>query len=120
MPISTKVTDDIVFNAVDETTTSREMAEYISAHVAEWANHGVLWNLCKATLAGITPANISEMKHIVANTSSMPTGIKTAIYVESPVGFGLARMFELLTEGNGKYYIRVFRNQEDAIAWLME
>ena len=118
MSITTKMTDDIVYNAADGTTTSREFGEYIAQHASEWANHGVLWNLCDVSWSKMSAFSVYETRALVENTRSMPIGIKTAILVDSLVGFGFARMYELLTDGNGKYFIKVFRNQADAIAWL--
>jgi len=43
--------------------------------------------------------------------------VKSAFYCPSMIGFGLARMYELLME-KGPIQVRVFRTREDAAEWL--
>jgi hypothetical protein len=120
MPITTEIIDDIVYNAADGKTTSWELGDYIAHHACEWAHHGVLWNLCDVSWSRMTAHSVREIKALVEKTRSMPIGIKTAILVDTLVGFGLSRMYQLLTDENGKYFIKVFRVQAEAIAWLRE
>jgi hypothetical protein len=43
---------------------------------------------------------------------------RRAIVVGDDVGFGLARMFEMLRDGKGEKGIRVFRRLEDGLEWV--
>jgi hypothetical protein len=43
---------------------------------------------------------------------------RRAIYVTRDIEYGFARMFEMLRENAGEKGIRVFRNLDDALAWI--
>lgn len=45
---------------------------------------------------------------------------RRAFLVTSDLGFGLGRMYEILRESNGEHRIRVFRNLEQALDWVLE
>jgi hypothetical protein len=44
---------------------------------------------------------------------------RRAILVADDLGFGFARMFEMLREDTGDNNIRVFRSLDDAIEWIL-
>jgi hypothetical protein len=44
---------------------------------------------------------------------------RRAIVVKDDLQFGLARMFEIHRELNGEKGIRVFRNYDDALDWIL-
>lgn len=44
---------------------------------------------------------------------------RRAILVPNDLAFGLGRMFEILREAAGERGIRVFRNLEDALEWVL-
>jgi hypothetical protein len=43
---------------------------------------------------------------------------RRAIVVQSDLGYGLARMFEMFRENAGELGIRVFRDREEALDWV--
>lgn len=43
---------------------------------------------------------------------------RRAMYVTRDIEYGFARMFEMLRENAGEKGIRVFRNLDDALAWI--
>ena len=67
--------------------------------------------------AKITMGYEEMLRHV----SNLPDhGIrKQAFIVDSDVGFGMARMFEMLSENTGLYdESRVFKNLEEGLEWL--
>ena len=44
---------------------------------------------------------------------------RRAILVPNDLGFGLGRMFEILRESAGEHGIRIFRNLEEALEWVL-
>ena len=44
---------------------------------------------------------------------------RRAILVDTDLKFGLARMFETFRDFHGEKGIRVFRNPDDALAWVL-
>ena len=45
---------------------------------------------------------------------------RRAILVKNDLQFGLARMFEMVRDGFGEKGIRVFRNLEEALEWVLD
>jgi hypothetical protein len=44
---------------------------------------------------------------------------RRAIIMTSDAAYGLARMFEILREAAGEHGIRVFRNLDEALDWIL-
>ena len=55
----------------------------------------------------------------VASRSVFSPHSRRAILAKTDLVFGLARMFEMLREGFGEQGIRVFRNLDDALEWVL-
>ena len=78
---------------------------------------GVLWNLSRGSISNFTTNDISRIAmavkgHVVHN--------KTALFALADLNFGLFRMYETLAElENVTHVIKVFRNRDEAIQWLM-
>ena len=55
----------------------------------------------------------------LAQRSILSPGSRRVILVSSDVVFGLARMFEIFGDTLGETGIRVFRNLDDALEWVL-
>lgn len=51
--------------------------------------------------------------------ASLKNDVRSAIVAPRPILFGMARMFQMLND-HPRIWIQVFRNMEDAMAWLEE
>ena len=58
-----------------------------------------------------------DVRKLAARSVFWPCS-RRAILVNTDVEFGFARMFEMLRENAGEKGIRVFRNLDDALAWV--
>jgi hypothetical protein len=69
---------------------------------------------------GVTGNSLSadDIKAIATKTIFSARS-RRAVVVATDDQFGLARMFEILREGQGEYGIRVFRDQERAFQWAV-
>jgi hypothetical protein len=56
----------------------------------------------------------SSRNHISGNRRSRRAFVGT-----TDLTYGYARMFEMLREGSGEQGIRVFRNLDDALEWVL-
>ena len=55
----------------------------------------------------------------LAVTKVFSADSRRAILVNNDLQFGLSRMFEVFREGMGETGIRVFRNLEEALEWIL-
>ena len=61
----------------------------------------------------------SEDIRSVAGSNLFASNPRLAIVASSNFLYGLARMFQILREMNGKVGIRVFRDRDEALAWVL-
>lgn len=57
--------------------------------------------------------------HSLAPRSVFSPGSRRAIVANTDHAFGMSRMFEMLREGFGAQGIRVFRDLDDALEWVL-
>jgi hypothetical protein len=55
----------------------------------------------------------------LADVSPFNLTARRAIVARKDVVYGLARMFEIVRSLRGDQYIRVFRNRNEAVSWLL-
>ena len=55
----------------------------------------------------------------IAQRRVFAPGSRRAIVVRDDLSYGLGRMFEMLRENAGEFGIRVFRDREEALNWLL-
>ena len=60
---------------------------------------------------------IGHVFQIAERRREVPLPVKSAIFADSTVGFGIARMYESLMEG-APIHVRAFRERTDAAQWL--
>lgn len=56
----------------------------------------------------------------LAKTAIFSPDSRRAILVDSDLKYGLARMFETFRDMRGEKGIRIFRNLDDALAWVLD
>jgi len=79
----------------------------------------VLWDFRKTDARNIYKKEIKSIVAFYESQSERRSGIKVAFVVPSDFEYGIARMFE----AHALYVpaeIEIFRNYEDAMAWLLE
>jgi hypothetical protein len=82
---------------------------------------GVRWLLIDdtETTMDISAAEIRTIKRQDDRLAALLPDLVTAVVVPYDLGFGMARMWETLTERPG-WSVRAFRSRPDAEAWLRE
>jgi hypothetical protein len=73
-----------------------------------------LWDLSAVTRFELSTAAVER---IAATSIFLPDSLR-AIIAPNDLGFGIARMFGLLSEGYGRTRIRIFRDRAAALSWL--
>ena len=61
---------------------------------------------------------MSQSSNNLANSEKQIANSKIGYVVESPVGLGISRQFQMLMEGKSSIIIEIFTNEEAAINWL--
>jgi ATP phosphoribosyltransferase regulatory subunit HisZ len=74
-----------------------------------------LSDLTHVTGFDVTAAGMREM----AARTIFSSESRRAVIVNNELGYGLSRMFEILRESKGERGIRVFRNLEEALDWMV-
>lgn len=67
---------------------------------------------------GITTDGVRRLAELWRSQYERLEGCRLALLAESDIGYGLARMYEMLRD-DGPDQIRVFREQDEAEAWLL-
>ena len=78
-------------------------------------------SLCDVREAGgeaFTGADVRRVVDTVLKHRGAPPGIRTAIVVGRDLSFGLARMFAQQLEAQSPSDVMVFRDMDEAMAWL--
>jgi hypothetical protein len=71
----------------------------------------------------VTSDGLRQLGHLMSGGGKMPKPSVVAglaIVADTPLGFGLARMYELITQAYLPKDTRVFKDADEAIAWLKE
>ena len=74
-----------------------------------------LWDLVHVTKVELTTEELRRL----AGRSIFSSASRRAILASSDLVFGLSRMFEIFRETLGEKGIRVFRNLDDALDWVL-
>ena len=98
------------FNAEEVVNTIKDKYRSISK--------GVLWNVTVGSISNIT---IDDMQQIATAVKNYASHDKTAFLGSLDLDFGLLRMYEAYAEmENIAHMMKVFRDRDEAIKWLME
>ena len=74
-----------------------------------------LWDLVHVTKVELTTEELRRL----SERSIFSSASRRAILASSDLVFGLSRMFEIFRETLGEKGIRVFRNLDDALDWVL-
>ncbi|MFH1843313.1 MAG: hypothetical protein ABIF77_08890 [bacterium] len=79
----------------------------------------VLWDLREGNLAGFSAEEIRQLADFVSGNWGKSGRSRAALVVAQEVDFGLSRMYSALLDTRTKSQVRVFRDPELALDWLM-
>ena len=100
--------------------TGSEVQDVIREFYEGNTTPNVLWDLTQCDVSGITSSDVQRIASFQRKQADSRLGGKTAIAASEEVAFGLARMYELLTELRElPFATRTFRTPEEAKEWLL-
>lgn len=79
-----------------------------------------LWDIRNADLSTLDFGAVWGMAEAMASLPPVHPDARIAIVAASDVQFGMSRMYEVLIEGRSPGTHRIFRDIEEAEAWLTE
>jgi len=78
-----------------------------------------LWDMRQSVIGKMTAADMSRIaRFISARYGPLRQGARVAIVADTDVGFGLSRMYEMMSEGVLPARVRSFRSLSEAEEWL--
>jgi len=102
-------------------TTAEEITRTIVAHNSHEVTKLILWDLTKAMIQSLTGNQVRDLAQTTQQFIERREGGKTAIVVPSDLGFGLARMYDIVQENTQVQVSHMtFRGKELALQWLLE
>lgn len=101
--------------------TGKEIIAHNERILSSKSYQGVRWLLIDDTESTleISAAEVRILKQQDDRIAAVLPELVTAVVVPSDLGFGMARMWEILTERPG-WSVRAFRSRPKAEAWLRE
>jgi len=109
---------DVVIISVKDDNKFESILDYMSTRIDEWGNSQVLWDMTLYNFQSIDSVSIRNFISRSKSFSNKRAGIKTAILVDSDLGFGMMRMLQLIADDKLQVVLNVFRNKEKALQWL--
>jgi hypothetical protein len=77
-----------------------------------------MWDLRDADLTAFSTDDIKSVSGLVKQNWGTSSSSRAALVVSRDVDFGLARMYEQLLDNGSTGDVTVFRDYDEAIAWL--
>ena len=116
---------DLGSNITTLTATGQVTANDLLAGLQEFYSRTptelALCDLSNADLDSFSRADVERLVGATKRLASVRDRPRTAIVAKGDLGFGLARMYEILGEAKGHpASMRVFRARDEAIQWLRE
>lgn len=112
--------EDLARVRIEGRVTTEEVLQYRRDLLADPAFRPGMSVLVDATTADTTAISGSALESIAENLVALSPGAapgRLAVVVESNATFGLARRYEVLTEG-APTRVRAFRDEAEAMEWI--
>jgi len=120
MGIRTDIDGHVVTNTPEPGVTSEEIFLYAAAHIEDWEFKQVVWDLSHFDFMSVDARTLRLFVERAAKMSTKRKGRKTALVVQSEVGFGMMRMLQILAEDKVQVTFGVFRDLAGALRWVNE
>lgn len=124
MPIKLELfsNQDLTFFTADGEISFSEASEIISSYykgIDPRPTKNIIWDLRNASVASLSPYQITCLADLSAKYSELRDGGKTAIVASHDINFGIARVFEAETMDVPREFV-VFRDMDQALRWINE
>ncbi len=108
MFVTARIEHDLVFNAIEEGDTLKDIYEYVSNHVDSWGRRIIIWNTWSLNFDSIDSESIQSFVQQGTQFPKKRTGLKTAMFDNSDHAYRMMRMFQIIAEGRMKIVYGAF------------
>ena len=117
---SRKTEKELTIFTVSGQLTAEEVIAILEEFYCSGCTPHILWDLSKADLSQIKDQQIEKILVVAKKYAHMRQGGKTAIVTSRPVDFGVARMYESLSNLEEHTFAQsVFKELDQALHWLI-
>jgi hypothetical protein len=100
--------------------TTKEVIDVVNSFYDGSPTRHALWDFSNASMNNIPAENIRRIFTLIKDLGFARQGGKTAVVVPTDLGFGLARMFQIMSDTEDfPFKIKVFRYYGEARQWLL-
>jgi hypothetical protein len=100
--------------------TTQEMIDAINSLYNGQPTKYTLWDFSKASLKDIPAEGIRKIFELIKKMGTVRKGGKTAAVTPSDLGYGMARMFQIMSDTDDfPFKIEIFINYREASQWLL-
>jgi hypothetical protein len=82
-------------------------------------NIRAVWDFRKADISSVNADIINRLVEIRSHFTKR-SNCRSALIVSSDLQYGFSRMFEMLTDGKIPPQLKVFREYEEAVQWILD
>ena len=122
MPMTTRF--DLGAGVRYHTVTGELTVELIKAQLAETYAHPdfrtdqhAVWDIREAEIS-VTPEEVYGLAVAVSEAFHGSQEVKVALVVSQDLHYGMSRMYQQILNGESPHSVGVFRDMDDALAWL--
>ena len=108
-----------IVNEAEKGDTLEDVFLFVEKNIDSWAGKHELWDMSLLDFRGLTSKSTYSNMEKGAMLSKKRAGLKTALVVESALGYGMMRMLQTFTKNSLEFELNVFRNHTTAILWLV-
>ncbi|HUT65976.1 MAG TPA: hypothetical protein VMZ05_07485 [Spirochaetota bacterium] len=112
---------DLTIHKCSGSLTDEKFKEAIQSFYDGNPTMNVIWDFSKASLADTPTITVKQSSMMVKRLGSTRQNGKSAVIASRDLEYGMARMFQIMTENGGiPFKIKVFRSFDEAMQWLIE
>ena len=99
--------------------TTKEMIDAINSFYNSSPTKHTLWDFSNASMNNIPAEDVRKMFALVKNRGFARQGGTTAVVTPTDLGYGLSRMFQIMSDTNDfPFKMKVFRTLDEAKHWI--
>jgi hypothetical protein len=112
---------DLTIHKCSGDLTKQEILDTIHSFYGGDPTLYTLWDLSNASVNSFSSDAVRNIFTLIQRIGSRRQGGKTAVVVPEDLGYGMARMFQIMSDTNDfPFKIKVFRYYGEASQWLLE
>ena len=110
---------DLTVMVVSGRVTARQIIEALVDYYDGAFTQNLIWDYTAADLTAVANDDLRRISSVATGYAHLRKEGRTAIVMPEILGFGLGRMYEILSEiDDNPIQYRIFKSSEEALRWL--